>query len=487
MPKATLTDITKRIDIKENRSEGILSYDVDNNYPARVREIAAASGMGSSCLKLYKKFIYGRGFQNIEFAKKTINSSGLTPDKLLEKIKEDFGDCGGIFIHVNYNANYEISEINYQPLTKVRITSKENKEHPDVFVVFNNWEERFDAKKAIYINRFNPDPIEIQKQVDKVGGWSNYNGQLYFYSNRTGKYPIAVFDSVLEDMQTDAESKLYKFRNVTTNFMASHLLIIDPIDGGGDGTGGKDDDGKEKSTLSTDLEVYQGADNAQKLAIIEKDSVDQKIELQKVDQQNGDRLFEWTETSTRNNIRQVFLIPPVLLMELSGRIGGTSDEIIDATKSYNSTTEDERLVIEQIMLEIFSIYHDKSINPDGNYSIIPREAISKDDTQKKRDIQALLKETTYTLEQKFTMLVTMYSVPEEDAQKLVYPTDAIANKQTLAGKLGIGGTQSLVQTVSNPELSVEQKRGILEAVFGLPKDQIDLIVPLTKTILPATP
>ena len=53
--KATVTDVTKRITTKPNKTEGIINYDVDNKYPNRIIDIINASGTGTLCTDLFGK------------------------------------------------------------------------------------------------------------------------------------------------------------------------------------------------------------------------------------------------------------------------------------------------------------------------------------------------------------------------------------------------------------------------------------------------
>ena len=99
---------TPRIESTNNKTLGIQSYGEQNDYPQRVREIVEASVTGKSCYNTYRKFIYGRGFRNEEFAKAVINSKGDTADSLLLSESDDLAMNGGVAIHVNYDANFNI-------------------------------------------------------------------------------------------------------------------------------------------------------------------------------------------------------------------------------------------------------------------------------------------------------------------------------------------------------------------------------------------
>ena len=65
--KVTINEIPKRLSVKPSKSEGILSYDVDNAYPQRMMRLIGGSGTARNCVRLYAKFLYGKGFKDLQF------------------------------------------------------------------------------------------------------------------------------------------------------------------------------------------------------------------------------------------------------------------------------------------------------------------------------------------------------------------------------------------------------------------------------------
>lgn len=410
--KSTLSRTEPRITVR--KIDGIDGYDIDNNYPKRVRDIVDNSGMGSTCLEMYIDHINGQGFENTDFAKAPINRDGLTPDELLGLICNDIGYIGGFCVHVNYNANFQFSEINYQCVDYLRFVNDRDKAHYGMYASYQDWCQRsIDKNKIIFIDKFNPDPNIIMKQVENVGGWNNYKGQILYFSNRLYQYPKAVYDAVLEDMQTDSKTKTFKQRNVTNSFLASHILFTDKFES-------TESDGRRNSEVDNfinNLRDFQGSEEAMKIMHVEKDTPDQTFELQKVEQQNGDTLFQQTENSVQNAIRKRFKIPSILLQEQASRLGATQ-EFIDATRYYNKITKKERLIIENVFRKLFSNFHEQ-INADDNYYILPQDPLERDDVERKNQIVQIVKDPTLTDFQKIEILVSLYGVPNEDAVKYI--------------------------------------------------------------------
>lgn len=416
--KATVTKYTEpRLSIPKRSYRGVVPYDIDNNYPLRVRDIVQNSGMGKTCVGKYRKFIFGEGFSDPNFANTIINKARLTPNKLLNKLSENFAYHGGFAIHVNWNPLFQISEINFQPFLHVRKTSEDNEEYPNMYAVCKWWHLRnIKAGDIVYIDRFCEDPEIIQEQVDKAGGWDKYNGQIFYYSTEGDEYPLSIFDAVLEDMQTDSQTKIFKFRNVTSNFMASHVIITDKTESGEAETDVPTHENIQKeSSIVQQLQEFQGAEDAMKVIVIEKDTPEQSFDIKKLDIQNVDNLFQWTENSTRDNIRQAFMIPSILLQTTPGKLGA-STEFIDATNYYNLITNDERLKISEAM-ELLHSYFSSYVEGQCKYDIVPKSGI--ENSEDRKSIMLLLNSVVLTIPQKIGALVELFGLDLEQATKIM--------------------------------------------------------------------
>ncbi|HJY63760.1 MAG TPA: hypothetical protein VJ455_06365 [Ignavibacteria bacterium] len=453
MPKATVTQVYKRIEITPNKTDGILNYDIDNAYPQRIEDIVNNSGTASTCVNMKTRFLMGGGFEDELFYKQKINRKGLTVDKLLRKVSANLSKLPFIGLHINYNANYNPIEVTLVPFTFLRLTH-ENKKHPNTIGIYDNWDKSkrdYNKDKIKYVHLYNPDPEVIQAQVDEAGGWEYYNGQVFLYSPEGLEYPLASFDSVLEDMQTDSKAKSFKFRNITTNFMASHAIITDQC---------ASDEAREAFIES--LEDFQGADDSMRMMHLEKTTTESTIEIKKIEIQDVDKLYEFTESSVKNNIIQSFLIPPVLLLQTEGKLG-TSSEIKDATAYYNAITYHERLIIEEIFTEIFTNFYPK-VNTTGNYSIIPLKAPISE------------KELTADVFPYVTknQILTSYGLPEVQ--------EAIGNVKPMYEALGVGGLQALTALLADATLTPIQKQNALIIIFKLSIEDAKRLTETTITV-----
>lgn len=442
--KATANKITKRVHNPENKALGILNYDYDNRYPQRVEDIKNDSGTATTCLRLFSRFVFGGGAKDPEFYKNRVNSKGLTVDKFLRKLIDSKGTFKGVAVHVNYNGLGQKTELHFVPWGYCRLASESNEEYAGMIALYDDW--GMVKKKSIkktdltWVHKYNPNTV--LQEVEQAGGWENYKGQLFYWTPEGEDYPLAPFDSVLEDCITEAELKRFKTNSTKTNFLGSHILIT------GKAEKNENEEENEGGGLGEDLQEFQGGDGTAKILWLERENNDENIELQKVDIQNYDGLYEYTENSSRDNIIKNFLIPPVLLLRVAGSLG-TSTEIADAVDFYNAITADDRLQMEEVMKELFSNFA-YDVCPSGDFSIIPlkyRKQIGADYLQY------------------YTKNEIRVANGDEEAN------DLKSDVTLLAVTLGVGGTQALQSILIDPVLTNEQKKGSLKILFGLTEEQ----------------
>lgn len=368
--KAT-SSTSKRIDYKVNKTEHILNYDFDNKYPQRCEDIIADSRTGTATSLIRTKFIVGGGLNDVELSKKKINRKGVKVDQFHRSLASDQSKYASHAIHVQYNALMEIISLTYVPWSNIRYTQSDNPLYKDKIAVYDDWgkvkKQKLDLKSIQFIDLYDPREEVILKQVenlaekDKDGnliksGWEKYKGQIYISTPNLGEYPLATFDAVLEDMMTEGNMKRFKFRSSNQNFLASHLLITS-----------KFENTEDADKFENDVKKFQGADNTASLWWIEKENPSDVLELQKVEIQNYDKLYEYTETSTTESIILNSLIPQVLLLSIPGKLG-TSKEIEEATAFYNGITADDRLQLTETYQELFPRFVDGLLNT-SDYTI----------------------------------------------------------------------------------------------------------------------
>lgn len=419
----------QRYSLKKDNSLGIQAYSDGNDYPQKVREIVDASGTGTKCVIIYAKFISGKGFSDQNIWKKVINRKRQTTDYLENQISEDFAHNGGLAIHVNYNANYKIIELQHVPIETVRFEKLDDNGHFSKVAIHPDWGKRFTTlrkwkKEDIeFIDLYNPDPVEIQNQVDAAGGWENYKGQILYFSNRGEKvYPLPIFDSVLTDMSTEEGISNVSNRNARNNFLAAGMFIDKKADN--DTPDLKKEEGRvyndEKNDTEKALEAFQGDESACKMLYVQIESDEEKPEFVSFKGTNYDKEFNVTLGSAQDNIGKVFSQPPILRAEDVGANFG-ADLMKNAYDFYNSVTQNERLILERIFKELFSYWHepittDFSILPlTYEVDTTPADRLGKENLAQ---IVSILNNANLTEEQKRNYCKVLFSLYDEEINQM---------------------------------------------------------------------
>lgn len=358
--RVSTTKVVKSLNWKPNYRVNILDYDTNNIYPQILQEIVNSSSTAKQCTKVLKNFIYGKGFEDLNLATTLCNDKETFND-VLRKCSFDYAIFNGFALHCNYNGKGEIISLYNVPIDYVRYCMNEAKtDIIDRFAIYDNWDLRkakiFNTNLVEYINKFNPESAKDEFKKDK-----NFKGQLFYFANDTEDYPLGVGDSVIEDMITDAKIKIFKFRNITTNFMASHILLRP-----------KFQEEEDRTEYTNAIQQFQGADNAGKIMSIETDGDMENFKLTPLTQINTDRLFEYTEKSIKENIREGFGVPQILMTGATAGKLGASNEFEDAYNYFNSYTFDFRADLEKAFSKILS----SSIFKFNNTKIMTKGAIN---------------------------------------------------------------------------------------------------------------
>jgi len=478
--KATTLKRDNRFALRNDKGLGVQSYGDSNDYPQQVMEIVNASGTGKACVGVYAKFISGKGFEDVDLYKKIVNRFGHTNDYISDQISKDFAEFGGFAIHVNYNANFQICELQHIPFEQLRFKALDpDSGYFDKLAIHPDWGRRFlnlrkwkkdDIK---FIDFFNPDPEEIKAQVDESKGWANYKGQILYFSNEGERvYPLPIYDAVLTDMNTEEGISNVSNRNARNNFMAAGMLIetvddnesaanIEPGDSESEderrlSSGESRED--EKTATEVALKSFQGDESACKIMHVTIGTGETAPVFTSFKGTNYDKEFNVTLASSQSNIGKSFNQPPILRAENVGANFG-ADLMKNAYDYYNSVIENERLAVERVFATIFQHWFEPT---SGNYSITPLSYDIKTTRLSEIPLEVL---STLTANEKRGLIG--YS-----------ELDDSNNQSLLADKIGVGGVTAMVSIVSDPIMTNDQKKGLLKTLFSLSDDDLNSIIPV---------
>ena len=425
--KTYLPQIERRILVRPNQTFGILNYDLDNAYPQRMLELVASSPTAKDCWNKRAKFIAGNGFEQADLGKQMINTKGLTLAKLLKAIATDKALFTGFGIHVNYNANYKITSVNYIKFEDIRMGDTDCQDTDGKYALYSDWGRKtwknIMRSKITFLDKYNSETAVIKQQVIDAGGWDKYKGQLYYFNPEVDDYPLIEADSVWEDFETEAGIKIFNNREVTTGFLPSTMLFMQSRREEADNSRPDSDEQhyyNMPSQLERDLGTFQGAKSAQKIIVIEYDEENSKPEFQPYSIQNNDKLFESTERSVEARIIKGFSIPKELIN--SEKASGLSNggEKKEAIREFNDNTAPDRLEVSEIFAEIFGNFY-TAINTSGNWNIQPVSPTVADDIagiKAGASINQLLL-SVIPAENKIATLVYAYGFKQDEAEAMV--------------------------------------------------------------------
>lgn len=404
---------------------GILRFDWDNAYPQRVLELINSSPTAKRCHDERAKYLAGKGFEDQDMAKLTVNEKGLTVAKLLRLSAFDMAFSRGFAWHINYNANFDISDIHFVPFENVRMGNPDAEEWKGRFALYSDWGmkswKRVQRQYISWLYPFNPDPAIIAQQVELAGGWDQYKGQLFYFNPAVNDYPNAECDSGLEDIETDIGLKTFRKRNVQVGFMPSSILMKKTVREETENFTPEELHAYnlQKSQTDRDLIDFQGADNASKIMVFEYEDDSEKPELVTFNIQNNDKLFENTNTVTKSEIVQSFSVPIDLILPDKGGSLKTGGEKKAAIYEMNDKTEDQRNALEETFAAILKFYP-----PIGEkvYSIVP---VPTEDIENQLGMKAgafvnqLLIDPTLSANQKINALIVVYGFTTKEAKATI--------------------------------------------------------------------
>jgi hypothetical protein len=407
----------KRYEVDKSTQYSIQTYGLANDYPQNVIEIVNASVTGSGCVKRYGEFINGKGFADAELGNMRVNGRKETFNTLLSLVSGDYARFGGFALLVNYNANYRISSIYHVPFENVRLGLPREDGTID-YAIHPDW-----GKRNTRLKRFSSEdivrvsafnPDAVADEVALVGGFESYKGQLYYYTNN-GAFSYPL--PCYDAALTDMNTE-EGISNITNRNARNNFLpsgmLIDICQ--------QDQTSDEETATENLLKQYQGDANALKLMYAQVGSKEEIPQFVEFKTQNYDKEYTESRNATKDNIGRAFNQPPILRAELTSS-GFSTTEMVSAYNYYNSVTINERNRVSSAFDLLLSYWW-----IEGEYD-------------------ATIDALSYDVE------------------------------MTLADKLG-NNLSSLLDVVSNVQLSALDKRGICRTIFGLSEAEINQILPL---------
>lgn len=344
--------VPKTIDVAKH----IQPWDTDNIYPQRCNEAIKHSYTLRSVVNSVADFLAGDGFIDPTLASLVINDTGVlkkqTLNKLLRKVTKTYSRYESIALHIGFDMNYRISSMTWINSDYIRFPEPDSNGVFDYYLYCTNWElqpkkEKHRPRVTPY-HMFNPDPEQIAAEIEEAGGIENYDGQILFITPEDYEYPLATFDPVLEQAQTQGELSYFKLGYTSNGFMATTVFKYD---------GDFESDQEEKDWKAL-IKRKTGARNANSNIGVQDKTGTKKIDemIKSLEPRNLDRIFEFTEKSSISAILENEGWPKILIgVQAEGTLFN-QESMVDAYTYANAKTRNARANISEVFSLLLSYW-----------------------------------------------------------------------------------------------------------------------------------
>lgn len=358
-----------------DKSLKIFKNGVDNNYAELVEDAIDNSVTASRCVETISDFIVGKGFG--EDLNKIIvhKEKETTLLQFLQDIANSIAKHKGVYIHCNYDGNYDIKDMDVLPFIDARVGKADDNDYSGKINLCKDWADKKLSKNSKEIDVYNSNKKVIEKQVEKAKDLKKYNGQVFFFKFGKFTYPLSPIHPAINDALSESQASLFKFNSLTKGFFGKTLVVTKPLvddtlkDSDPDEYRSQE---SERDSFKKTIKSFIGADNAEGVLHVEMEFESDKIEdefyIKQVDSNINDKLFAHTETSVANNICTVYKVPPILIRQKDGSMFAASGEMLYQSKLFvQEQTTNYRMNAEQIVNKLMSRFQD----PKKDLKIIP--------------------------------------------------------------------------------------------------------------------
>lgn len=363
--KTLLVEVWKRL-TPWSKSADVYANDVDNGYPERMDRLINNSVIAKSAANIMVQYLIGKGYGPQADGAIINKQKNLKLIDFADDVADDLVKQRGVFIHINYNALYQIADMSVLPFEWCRIGKKDSDDYNGKIAVCREWlkPKRSDIE---LIDVYNPRKKVIDAQVNAAGGWEHYKGQV-LYINMDSKliYPLSRVDSVAEDCDSEAQASVYKNRLLRKGFFGNTLVVTRPLVGDGlePGSRALQEAETEREAFQKAIKDSLGAENTGGVLCLEMDFAGEKLEdailIKQIESKIDDELFNYTETSVRENILVAFNNLPAGLIKTNDSVlfGNSGEAIREMKRTYWENTTKERNLLTGLINRLLSATQD---------------------------------------------------------------------------------------------------------------------------------
>jgi len=365
--KTLLIEVWKRL-TPWSKTADVYANDVDNAYPDRMDRLINNSVTAKSAAAIMVQYLLGKGYGETADNAIINKAQNLKLIDFADDVADDLVKQRGVFIHINYNALYQVADFSVLPFEWCRIGKKDSNDYAGKVAVCKEWlkPKRSDIE---LIDVYNPRKKVIDAQVEKAGGWEHYKGQVLYINMDTKLiYPLSRIDSVAEDCDSEAQASVYKNRLLRKGFFGNTLVVTRPLVGEGlqPGSHALQQAESEREAFQGAIKDSLGAENTGGVLCLEMDFAGEKLEdailIKQIESKIDDKLFDYTETSVRENILVAFNNLPSGLIKANDKalFGNSGEAMREMKRTYWENTTKERILLTSVLNQLLEKSADNS-------------------------------------------------------------------------------------------------------------------------------
>lgn len=342
----------KRLRTFIDRSQSIQWYTRNNLYPQLVESVRDRSYTIKSACDRLATFIAGEGFVDESIAGLVVNSKGKTMNDILSALKIDAATySGGFVLHFGVNLLGEYNNISVWPFSHWRLGLPDDNGDVHDLKYSSNWEqdpykEMSPVKRIIEYPIFNPETV--LDEIEEYG--MDYKGQVLYVSPIEDQYPLATFDSVLDQGQTQEEIGLFRLGSIQNGLNAGYIFSYP----------GDFKDGEEEQKFKDGLNPFKGGKGAGSVIVIEDPTGEKKAQdmITPLTLLNADKIHEFISKDDKNAIMEAFAMPKGILGVLPEAGMFNQEQMNEEYKYYNMITRPLRKSIGEVFKKVFKNWHE---------------------------------------------------------------------------------------------------------------------------------
>lgn len=382
---------------------------IDNLYTERMESYKNNSVTATMASNTMTQYLVGKGFKGFN----NVKIGGENLIEITNDIAESIVNNRGVFVHVNYDANYDVSDFKVIPFSYCRIGEKDSKDYNGKILVYKDWSKKVEEDNMSVVDVYNDNKTVIASQINACDGdtleekVSNYKGQILFFNmDRKYFYPLSRINSVYNDCDSESQASVHKNELLRRGFFGKTLVVTRPLVDE-DFYNDHSDEGKrllyeaesEREEFKNSIKDFIGAEGAGGALHLELDyagdKLDEGILFKNIESNIDDKLFEFTENSVVNNILMSYNNLPKALVKSpdSSLLGNSGEALRVAKETYQENTTTEREIVEKIVNKLVSQMNNEQLkSTDLKITTLISQEVDDDEAEsEKRRAQATLR------------------------------------------------------------------------------------------------